>query len=127
MKSKLPAQLDQARTVVGPMATPFGELHGHFVLPNGMTIISSGPPSMDMPPASLWEHVSVSFPHRCPTWEEMALVKRAFWRDDETVVEFHPARSEYVNVHPFCLHLWKPPYRMELPPKITLAPDGMAP
>jgi hypothetical protein len=54
-----------------------------------------------------WEHVSVSFSNRCPTWEEMCEVKRMFWRDDECVVQFHPIESEYVNNYPYCLHMWR--------------------
>lgn len=55
-----------------------------------------------------WEHVSVSFPDRCPTWEEMCLIKGLFWDDTDTVVQFHPPRTEYVNNHRYCLHLWRP-------------------
>ena len=55
-----------------------------------------------------WEHVSVSLPNRCPTWDEMAGIKAQFWGDDDCVVQFHPPRSEYVNNHRFCLHLWRP-------------------
>lgn len=55
-----------------------------------------------------WDHVSVSFPGRCPTWNEMCRVKQLFFRPGEIVVEYHPAESEYVNFHPFCLHLWRP-------------------
>lgn len=55
-----------------------------------------------------WEHVSVSLPNRCPTWAEMCEVKAVFWDESDCVVQFHPPRSEYVNVHPFCLHLWRP-------------------
>jgi len=55
-----------------------------------------------------WEHVSVSLPHRCPTWDEMNFVKAQFWDETECVVQFHPPKSEYVNVHPYCLHLWRP-------------------
>ncbi len=55
-----------------------------------------------------WEHVSVSLPGRCPTWEEMCFVKRLFWEPTEVVIEYHPAEEDYVNNHPFCLHLWKP-------------------
>lgn len=58
--------------------------------------------------ATPWEHVSVSLPDRCPTWSEMCAVKRLFWDDDDTVVQFHPPRSEWVNNHEFCLHLWRP-------------------
>lgn len=54
-----------------------------------------------------WEHVSVSLEHRCPTWEEMCWVKDLFWSDDECVIQFHPPKAEYVNCHPYCLHLWK--------------------
>jgi hypothetical protein len=55
-----------------------------------------------------WEHVSVSLPHRTPTWGEMCFFKGIFWDAEECVVQFHPPASEYVNCHPFCLHLWKP-------------------
>ena len=55
-----------------------------------------------------WEHVSVSFNHRCPTWEEMCEIKNMFFHPHEVVVQYHPAESEYVNTHPYCLHLWRP-------------------
>jgi hypothetical protein len=55
-----------------------------------------------------WEHVSISLPKRCPTWDEMNYVKGVFWRDDEVVMQLHPAKANYVNNHPFCLHLWRP-------------------
>lgn len=55
-----------------------------------------------------WEHVSVSRRDRIPTWEEMCEVKDLFFGPDEWVVQYHPARSDYVNDHPYCLHLWKP-------------------
>lgn len=55
-----------------------------------------------------WDHVSVSFKDRCPTWEEMCVVKDIFFEPEECCVEYHPPQSEYVNNHPFCLHIWKP-------------------
>ena len=65
-----------------------------------------------------WEHVSVSLARRCPTWEEMCMVKDIFWGEEECVVQFHPPRSEYVNRHPYCLHLWKKiGEEYETPPK----------
>lgn len=54
-----------------------------------------------------WEHVSVSLPDRCPTWDEMCRVKELFWKSSETVIQFHPRKSEYKNQHPYCLHLWR--------------------
>lgn len=57
-----------------------------------------------------WEHVSVSIEGetRTPTWEEMCFIKDMFWSDDACVVQYHPPRSEYVNNHDYCLHLWRP-------------------
>lgn len=74
-----------------------------------------------------WEHVSVSLPDspkKCPSWAEMCLVKALFWGDEECVVQFHPAKSEYVNHHPGCLHLWRcvgTPF--PIPPKIFVGPS----
>jgi hypothetical protein len=55
-----------------------------------------------------WEHVSVSLADRCPTWDEMQFVKEMFWRDEEAVMQLHPPKSTYINVHPYVLHLWRP-------------------
>lgn len=55
-----------------------------------------------------WDHVSVSLEKRCPTWGEMCYVKELFFSEEELVVQYHPAKSNYVNVHPYCLHLWRP-------------------
>ena len=59
-----------------------------------------------------WDHVSVS-PNSakrkvCPTWEEMSAIKDMFFLPNECVVEYHPPKTEYVNNHPYCLHLWRP-------------------
>jgi hypothetical protein len=57
-----------------------------------------------------WEHVSVSVRNakRTPTWGEMAFVKLQFWDPEDVVMQIHPAESEYVNNHPYVLHLWRP-------------------
>lgn len=56
-----------------------------------------------------WDHVSMCPFKRShtPTWDEMCKLKNDFFRDDEVVVQFHPAKSEYVNNLPNCLHLWR--------------------
>lgn len=83
-------------------ATNDHDMHGFFYAKRlELNIISSG--IID----PLWEHVSVSRINRTPTWNEMCRIKELFWDDDETVVQFHPKKSEYVNRHPYCLHLWK--------------------
>lgn len=108
MRQHIPAILENDRITTGEYATHVGDLHGAFIVrgPHGteLKIISSG----TGPICEGWEHVSVSTPNRMPTWAEMCFVKSLFWRDDEYVVQYHPAKSEYVNYHPYCLHLWRP-------------------
>jgi len=80
-----------------------------------------------------WEHVSVTVANlskrrpkerRCPSWEEMQWIKEQFWRPDETVVQYHPAQSDYINCHPYCLHLWKPRFTaLPLPPTFLIGPQ----
>lgn len=79
-----------------------------------------------------FEHVSVSAwdmglsgpKPRIPTWEEMAWVKDRFWDEEETVIQIHPPKSQYVNYNPSVLHLWKPiGFEIPLPPMMTIAPS----
>lgn len=57
-----------------------------------------------------WEHVSVSpyKRHIIPSWDDMCAIKNMFFHEDEVAVQYHPAKSEYVNIVENCLHLWKP-------------------
>ena len=55
-----------------------------------------------------FEHLSVSTPVRCPTWDEMCKMKDIFWRDDEVCMQLHPKKEDYVNNMKYCLHIWKP-------------------
>ena len=54
-----------------------------------------------------WDHVSVSYKNRAPSWDEMSEIKRLFFHPDEVCVQIHPLESEYVNMHPHCLHIWR--------------------
>lgn len=95
---------ENSRIRTGRLGSPPGFNGGAFEIrmPNGeraFAIASSG---------EGWEHVSVSLPNRCPTWAEMCFVKRMFWSDEDCVVQYHPPKSEYVDCHPHCLHLWRP-------------------
>lgn len=81
-------------------------------------------------PGEPWEHVSVHAEvggkNRMPTWDEMAQVKDLFWDDEDVVVQFHPKKSEYVNNHPFTLHLWRPTTTvLPTPPNITVGLPGV--
>lgn len=55
-----------------------------------------------------WEHVSVSFPSKTPTWDVMCTIKDLFWGPADWVLQYHPPEREYVNFHPHCLHMWRP-------------------
>ena len=56
------------------------------------------------------DHVSVSPMNRftVPTWEDMCALKDIFFEDEEVVLQFHPRKSQYVNIMNNCLHLWRP-------------------
>lgn len=60
----------------------------------------------------VWEHVSVHLTvgkkAKTPTWEQMCFVKDLFWSKEDCVIQFHPAESDYVNMHEHVLHLWRP-------------------
>lgn len=57
-----------------------------------------------------WQHVSVSVEcdKRPPRWSTMCWVKDLFWEPEEVVMQLHPRKSQYVNFHEACLHLWRP-------------------
>ena len=88
--------------------------NGHMVIPTrGLTIVFSN--------GEGWEHVSVSRRDRCPTWDEMCVVKSLFWSDDECVMQLHPAKADYINQHSYCLHLWRPKLaEIPMPPKVAV-------
>lgn len=72
-----------------------------------------------------WEHVSVSLPNRTPTWPEMCFIKDMFWESIDMVVQFHPPKKEYVNCHPYCLHLWRKANNNKFckkPPSVLVGP-----
>lgn len=79
----------------------------HHTIPNYVFVCMQGE-------GAGWEHVSVSVAERnqaqtrCPTWEEMCWIKDQFWDEEDCIIQYHPSKSQYVNVHEFVLHLWRP-------------------
>lgn len=68
-----------------------------------------------------WEHCSVSLPTRTPSWEQMCAIKDLMWDENEVCYELHPAKKDYINNHPYCLHIWKPiDQKIPLPPSIMV-------
>jgi hypothetical protein len=78
---------------------------GRFILPSP---IDRAPLVVLASSGGGWDHVSASRANRCPNWVEMDHIKRLFFRDDETAIQFHVPVKEHVSNHPFCLHLWRP-------------------
>lgn len=54
-------------------------------------------------------HLSVSRPDRLPTWEEIRDARYALVPDEATMALLLPPRSEYVNLHEFCMQLYEIP------------------
>lgn len=78
-----------------------------------------------------WEHVSVSVTltdrARCPTWDEMAFVAKVFWDEDDVLVQYRPAKADYVNCHPYVLHWWRPiGQKLPAPPSIFVGPKEVS-
>jgi len=55
-----------------------------------------------------WDHISISRRDRVPNWDEMEYVKRLFFKDDEVAMQLHVPPSDHINLHPYCLHIWRP-------------------
>lgn len=76
------------------------------------------------PTASGWEHVSLHVDIHgkkyTPGWDQMCFVKDLFWDEEETVIQFHPPHSRYVNNHPHVLHLWRYRYQEIILPSAAL-------
>lgn len=116
---RINSEMEKYRLKTGLFASEKEDLFGCFIMPYKnyeITIfVSCG--TEEIP----WEHVSVSLKNRCPNWEEMSLIKDLFWDEDECVMQLHPPKYNYINNHPYCLHLWRPKNReIPLPPSITV-------
>lgn len=55
-----------------------------------------------------WLHLSVAHPQRLPTWAEFIDVKEWAMGTERFAAQVIPPRSQYVNFHPYCLHLYSP-------------------
>jgi hypothetical protein len=106
---------ERYRVLDGPMGSDPGIPAGAFVVDSceaGWSLVLIADDGRAPGHETDWEHVSVRAESRrrsrIPTWREMAQIKDLCWDDDDVVVQFHPAKSEYVNQHPHVLHLWRP-------------------
>jgi hypothetical protein len=119
---KIPESIERYRILNTQWGSDPGDDFGAFVVPGPtgeklMILASPGDADESIP----WEHVSVSTKHRCPTWKEMCWVKDLFWNPEEAVMQLHPPKSDWVNNHNYCLHLWRPMDGIiPLPPSIAV-------
>jgi hypothetical protein len=96
---------EDMRVRTGPMASDEShQYNGLFIVPfegRRFRVIASN--------GGGWEHVSVSIPgeKRTPTWDEMCHIKDRFWTEGDVVIQYHPTKEDYVNHHPYTLHLWR--------------------
>lgn len=68
-----------------------------------------------------WEHLSVSFKNKIPSWECMEEMKRLCFNDDEECFQMHPKVDNYVNNNEYTLHIWRPIEGMkQIPPSILV-------
>lgn len=114
--------IEKFRVRSGEMSTSTGDRFGRFIIPLAGTVatlcvLATAGHDGDGPEGE-WDHVSAHVrtnlgkpneKQRTPTWDEMCILKSLFWEDDECVVQYHPAKSDYVNTHPHVLHLWRHP------------------
>ena len=61
-----------------------------------------------MDDGSRWLHVSVSRRDRIPSWNDLKETKDMFIGRNAEAIQVLPRDRDYVNLHPFCLHLWSP-------------------
>ena len=68
-----------------------------------------------------WEHLSVSFKNKIPSWECMQEMKELCFYDDEECFQLHPKADNYVNNNEYTLHIWRPIEGMkQIPPSILV-------
>jgi hypothetical protein len=115
-------RLDQYRDTGAKVIARFGSAgdsgNGVFHLPNGLLVLASN--------GEGWDHVSISAPGRCPTWEEMSAVKDLFFRPNEVAMQLHVPDKDHINYHPYTLHLWRPQYvGIPRPPANMVGPKAV--
>lgn len=114
--------VNRYRVRTGPLgSTPALGFNGYFCIPihnKQVKVIASD--------GGGWKHVSVSLhgePQNTPSYKIMCEVARLFFEDDEWIVQYRPAKTDYVNYHPGCLHWWKPlDTKLPTPPSFMVGP-----
>lgn len=56
--------------------------------------------------AGLW-HLSISRKDRLPNYDELKYARYTYLPEVKYAAQIFPPKSEFVNMHQFCLHLWE--------------------
>lgn len=85
---------------------PFSETDRVFYnTKNRLMVIASE----DLMDNGIWFlHISCSFKNKLPSWKDLKEVKNTFIGEERVAYQVLPKQSEYVNLMPYCLHLWSP-------------------
>lgn len=54
-----------------------------------------------------FHHISMSHPHRIPTWDEIKFIRNKFGDPNKFYAMVFPPEEFYVNFHSFCMHLFE--------------------
>ena len=52
-------------------------------------------------------HLSISTPNASPSYKEIKEARYKYVPDNVTMAQIFPSKSEFINLHPFCHHLWE--------------------
>lgn len=69
---------------------------------NGLIVIASA----ELHDGIEWLHVSFSRKSRIPDYKDVQFIKKHFFGEERKAVMIFPEKEHYVNLHPFCLHLF---------------------
>lgn len=108
MRSNL-NHVEQFRFSKAPYTSREGDRYGLFSIPfeGRNLLVMVAPDNLKSGELAYWEHISVSLKNRCPNHKELGHIKSLFWDDEDTIVHYYPKASEHINLHEYCLHLWK--------------------
>jgi hypothetical protein len=54
-------------------------------------------------------HVSLALPDKLPKWDQIKAIRNYFFPKTVDVMMVLPQERDYINVHPFAMHLWQMP------------------
>lgn len=68
-----------------------------------LSVVVSGDVEQD---GKRWLHLSVAHSDRLPKYETLVEVKELFIGGERKAIQVFPPRSQHVNIHNYCIHLW---------------------